>query len=94
MILDLTTPLTEKYVYKVLEIVLAELPMEPQWTMTPEILMTCFNVLGESDDGDDPRIVDITESKGSRDIIVGDIYPTCTLNLVNLAFLYHYPKFY
>ena len=25
---------------------------------------------------------------------VGDIYPTCTLNLVNLALLNHYPKFY
>ena len=25
---------------------------------------------------------------------VGDIYPPCTLNLVNLALLSHYPKFY
>ena len=25
---------------------------------------------------------------------VGDIYPPCTLNLVNLALLNHYPKFY
>ena len=25
---------------------------------------------------------------------VGDIYPPCTLNLVNLTFLNHYPKFY
>ena len=25
---------------------------------------------------------------------VGDIYPTCTLNLVNLYLLNHYPKFY
>ena len=25
---------------------------------------------------------------------VGDIYPPCTFNLVNLALLNHYPKFY
>ena len=25
---------------------------------------------------------------------VGDIYPPCTLNLVNLTLLNHYPKFY
>ena len=29
-----------------------------------------------------------------KDAAVGDIYPPCTLNLVNLALLNHYPKFY
>ena len=44
---------------KVLEIVLDILLTELEWTMTPHMMMTCYNVSGEPDDKDDPRVVDI-----------------------------------
>ena len=47
---------------KAFEIIPVELPTKPQWTMTPETMMTCYNVSGELDDGDDPRAIDILES--------------------------------
>ena len=37
-------------------------------------------------------VITLKEFKGHVDS-VGDIYPTCTLNLINLALLNHYPKF-
>ena len=35
-----------------------------------------------------------TSPKYSLRGVVGDIYPPCTLNLVNLTVLNHYPKLY
>ena len=46
---------------KVLEIVSAVLPIEPQWMLTLEMIMTCYNISGELDDEDDPRAFDIPE---------------------------------
>ena len=53
---------------KVFKIVSAELPTESQQTPTMRLMMTCYNVLGETNDEDDPRPIDIPESEGSCDI--------------------------
>ena len=37
--------------------------------MTSQMMMTCYNMLGEVDNEDDPRTFDIQESEGSQDII-------------------------
>ena len=47
---------------------MAELPIEPQWKMTPWMMTTCYNVPGELEDEDNSRDIDIQESNGSHDI--------------------------
>ena len=36
-------------------------------------MMTCYNVSGELDDGDDPRAIDIPESQGIHDIVAPEV---------------------
>ena len=58
---------------KVLEIVPSEILMRSQRTTIPQMMMKCYNVLGEPIEEYEMRDVDIPELKGSNDIEAPEI---------------------